>query len=277
MSLGRFLISRVFFKNLFYAFLLSVFLILFVLIWLRFYTRHGQKKEVPDFYGLTIDECLPLIKKEHFVLVVQDSVYTREVPPGSIVEQNPVAGSMVKKGRKIFLIINAIHPEVVPVPYVVGYSLRQAKALLESNGFQTGNLKYVPDIAINNVLKETYEGRELKPGDSLVKGVPVDLVLGKGLSNEKTPLPDFTGMTMEKAEQVIISAALNKGAMVFDSTVHSADDSLAAFVWRQSPVYQEDEFVPVGSSVYLWLTLDSALLPAPDTLTLEELPVPNEK
>ncbi|MCD6201066.1 MAG: PASTA domain-containing protein [Bacteroidales bacterium] len=277
MSLGRFLISKVFLKNLLYAFLITISLIFLVLVWLRIYTRHGQKKEVPDFYGLTVDECQPLLKKEHFVLVVQDSVYTKEVPPGTIVEQNPKAGSMVKKGRKIFLIINAIQPEIVPVPYVVGYSLRQAKALLESNGFQLGNLKYVPDIAINNVLKETYQERELKPGDSLEKGVPVDLVLGKGLSNQKTPLPDFTGMTMTKAEQVIISAALNKGAMVYDSTVHNADDSMAAFVWKQSPPFKEDQFVPVGSSVYLWLTLDSAKLPAPDTITIEELPVPNEK
>ncbi|HHJ11182.1 MAG TPA: PASTA domain-containing protein [Bacteroidetes bacterium] len=279
MSLGRFLISKTFLKNLLFALLISIFLIFLILIWLKLYTRHGQKKEVPDFYGLTVKECQSLIKKGHFVLVVQDSVYTKEVPAGAIVEQNPKAGSMVKKGRKIFLIINAFHPEVIPVPYVVGYSLRQAKALLESNGFQVGKLKYVPDIAINNVLKEMYEERELQPGDSLEKGVSVDLVLGKGLSNEKTPLPDFTGMTLEKAEQVIISTALNKGAIVYDSTVHDAKDSMSAFVWKQSPAYKEKEdlFVPVGSSIYLWFTLDSALLPVPDTLTIEEPPVPNEK
>ena len=277
MSLGRFLISKTFLKNLSYAILLTLILIFSVLVWLRFYTRHGQQKEVPDFYGLTVHECQSLIKKNHFVLIVRDSVYTNEVPHGAIVEQNPKAGSMVKKGRKIFLIINAIRPEVVPVPYVVGYSLRQAKALLESNGFKLGKLKYVPDIAINNVLKEIYDTTELKAGDSLIKGVPVDLVLGKGLSNQKTPLPDFTGMTLDKAEQVIISSALNMGAMVYDSTIHTADDSMRAFVWKQNPAFRENKYVPVGSSIFLWFTLDSARLPQPDTLTLQEAPVHHEE
>jgi beta-lactam-binding protein with PASTA domain len=269
MSFGRFLWSRTFFKNLFYAIFITVVLILLTLLWLRIYTRHGQKRAVPDFYGHTLEECSQLAEKNHFMLVLQDSVYTHEVPPGAVVEQNPKAGYMVKKGRKIFLIINAVQPEVVPVPYVVGYSLRQAKALLEADGFQVGRITYVPDLGINNVLKEKVDTTELQPGDSLIKGTPIDLVLGKGLSNQKTVLPDFTGMTLKKAEETIISTALNMGVTVFDTTVHNADDSARAFVWKQNPVYEEDRRVPIGSPVYLWLSLDSTLLPVDSTLILE--------
>lgn len=273
----QFLISKVFFKNLFYAILITIILLFLVLAWLKIYTRHGQKKEVPDFYGLTLKACKPLVKENHFILIVKDSVYTSEVGPSEVVEQNPKTGYMVKKGRKIFLIVNAIHPEVVPVPYVVGYSLRQAKALLEANGFKLGQLKYIPDLAVNNVLKEIYNNRETKPGDSLEKGVSVNLVLGKGLSNEKTLLPDFRGMTLDKAEQVIISSALNMGAMVYDSTVFTTADSVSAFVWKQSPRFVKNQRVPIGSPVYLWFTLDSTKLPVATTLIIEDSPVPNEK
>ena len=283
MSLGRFLLSKTFFKNLFYAILISAGLLLLALLWLKIYTRHGQKKQVPDFYAHTLDECRTLAAKNKFVLVVQDSVYTHEVPPGAVVEQNPKAGYQVKKGRKIFLIINAVQPEVVPVPYVVGYSLRQAKALLEADGFHVGRLTYVPDLGINNVLKEMIDTTELHAGDSLVKGTEIDLVLGKGLSNQKTILPDFTGMNLKKAGETIISTALNMGAAVYDTTVHNADDSVQAFVWKQNPVYEEDKRVPIGSPVYLWLSLDSALLPVDSTLleepvdTIPETPKPDEK
>jgi beta-lactam-binding protein with PASTA domain len=266
MSFGRFLLSRTFFKNLFFAIVITVVLILLTLLWLKIYTRHGQKRAVPDFYGHTLEECSRLAEKNHFVLVLQDSVYTHEVPPGAVVEQNPKAGYMVKKGRKIFLVINALQPEVVPVPYVVGYSLRQAKALLEADGFQVGHLTYVPDLGINNVLKQMVDTVELKQGDSLVKGTPVDLVLGKGLSNQRTVLPDFTGMSLKKAEETIISTALNMGAAVYDTTIHNADDSVSAFVWKQNPVYQKDKRVPIGTPVYLWLSLDSTLLPVDTTL-----------
>lgn len=270
MSLGRFLLSKAFFKNLFYAIVITLLLLLLTLLWLKIYTRHGQKRPVPDFYGHTLDECTELARKNRFVLVLQDSVYTHEVPPGAVVEQNPKAGYMVKKGRKIFLIINAVQPEVVPVPYVVGYSLRQAKALLEADGFRVGRLTYVPDLGINNVLKEMVDTVELQHGDSLVKGTAIDLVLGKGLSNQKTIVPDFTGMDLKKAEETIISTALNMGTTVYDTTVHNADDTARAFVWKQNPAYEEDKRVPVGSPVYLWLTLDSALLPVDTTLIMEE-------
>jgi len=270
MSLGRFLLSKAFFKNLFYAIVITLLLLLLTLLWLKIYTHHGQKRPVPDFYGHTLDECTELARKNRFVLVLQDSVYTHEVPPGAVVEQNPKAGYMVKKGRKIFLIINAVQPEVVPVPYVVGYSLRQAKALLEADGFRVGRLTYVPDLGINNVLKEMVDTVELQHGDSLVKGTAIDLVLGKGLSNQKTIVPDFTGMDLKKAEETIISTALNMGTTVYDTTVHNADDTARAFVWKQNPVYEEDKRVPVGSPVYLWLTLDSALLPVDTTLIMEE-------
>jgi beta-lactam-binding protein with PASTA domain len=270
MSLGRFLLSKTFFKNLFYAIVITLLLLLLTLLWLKIYTHHGQKRPVPDFYGHTLDECTELARKNRFVLVLQDSVYTHEVPPGAVVEQNPKAGYMVKKGRKIFLIINAVQPEVVPVPYVVGYSLRQAKALLEADGFRVGRLTYVPDLGINNVLKEMVDTVELQHGDSLVKGTAIDLVLGKGLSNQKTIVPDFTGMDLKKAEETIISTALNMGATVYDTTVHNADDTARAFVWKQNPAYEEDKRVPVGSPVYLWLTLDSALLPVDTTLIMEE-------
>ncbi len=271
MSLGRFLLSKTFFKNFLYAIVITFLLLMLTLLWLKIYTRHGQKRPVPDFYGHTLRECDELARKNRFVLVLQDSVYTHEVPPGAVVEQNPKAGYMVKKGRKIFLIINAMQPEVVPVPYVVGYSLRQAKALLEADGFRVGKLTYVPDLGINNVLKEMADTVELQHGDSLVKGTPIDLVLGKGLSNQKTMLPDFTGMDLKKAEETIISTALNMGATVYDTTVHDADDSVRAFVWKQNPSFEEDKRVPVGSPVYLWLSLDSTLLPIDSTLILESV------
>ena len=34
-----------------------------LLIWLNFYTRHGQARPVPDFYGLTMEQTAKLAKK----------------------------------------------------------------------------------------------------------------------------------------------------------------------------------------------------------------------
>ncbi|NOY36503.1 MAG: PASTA domain-containing protein [Chlorobi bacterium] len=273
MSFGKFLLTRVFWKNLFLAVLLTAIILFLVWIGLMIYTRHGQQKSVPDFYGLSLEDAGQLSSRNRFELVVQDSVYTHEVVPGHIVDQLPHPGKKVKKGRKIFLTVNAMEPEILPVPNVVGYSLRQAKAMLETNGFRLGELKYVPDLAINNVLKQFYRGKEIQPGDSAEKGSIIDLVLGKGLTNEKTPLPDFTGLSFAQAEQEIISNALNVGAVVYDETVTTTDDSALAFIWKQIPEYSPNSRVPVGTPLYLWLTIDSTKLPV-DTLNPSLDPLP---
>ncbi len=56
MEFLRFLISKVFLKNLFYAIVFFVFIVLGTLLWLHLYTHHGMARPVPDFTGKTLEE-----------------------------------------------------------------------------------------------------------------------------------------------------------------------------------------------------------------------------
>ena len=87
---------------------------------------------------------------------ITDSVFNHNLTRGTIIEQNPFAGFKVKKNRRIFLIINANTPEKVKMPNIVGVSHRQAEAVLKNAGLEIGRLIHVPDIAVNNILKQKY-------------------------------------------------------------------------------------------------------------------------
>src|SRR5665647_2561002 len=180
MSLKKFLLSKVFFKNLGFAIAISVGGLILLLIWLNFYTRHGQARPVPDFYGLTMQQSAKLAKKSRLRYQVIDSVYTSLVPRGCVAEQNPKPGFKVKKWRNIVLTINAYNPEMVAMPNLVDLPLRQAKALVESSGLEIGQLKYRPDLSIDVVIDQQFNGRNIREGDSIQKGSVVDLILGKG-------------------------------------------------------------------------------------------------
>jgi len=52
MSIKNFIFSKTFLKNLGLAAVFVVGLVMILLVWLNFYTRHGQSKPVPDFIGL---------------------------------------------------------------------------------------------------------------------------------------------------------------------------------------------------------------------------------
>jgi len=268
MSLKEFLLSKVFVKNLGLAAAIIIGMVLVLLIWLNIYTRHGQARPVPDFYGLTLEDAARLAKKSKLRYQVIDSVYTPVVGKGCISEQNPKPGFKVKKWRRVTLTINAFNPEMVVIPDLVGLSKRQALALISSSGLEPGQLRYIPDLSIDFVIKQIHNGKEIAPGDSIQKGSVIDLVLGKGLSYERTPVPDLMGMNLENAKNSILGASLNLGAYIYDNTVATAKDSSGAFVYKQNPEYKESARLQLGSAVYLWLTTDSAKLPVDSTLVV---------
>ena len=80
MSLKNFILSKVFLKNLGFAVVIVVGAVMLLLIWLNFYTRHGQARPVPDFYGLTMEQTAKLAKKSRLRYQVVDSIYTTVVP-----------------------------------------------------------------------------------------------------------------------------------------------------------------------------------------------------
>ena len=260
MSLKNFLLSKVFLKNLGLAVIIFVGLIMVLLIWLNFYTRHGQARPIPDFYGLTIEQTARLAKKNRLKYQVIDSVYTSLVPRGCVAEQNPKPGFKVKKWRNVALTINAYNPEMVAMPNLVDLPIRQAIALIASTGLEMGELRYRPDLSIDVVIEQHYNGKNITEGDSLQKGSVIDLVLGKGLSNQRTSVPDLMGMALEPARKKILISSLNLGTYIYDNTIINGKDSLNAFVYKQNPEYREEASLQMGSAIYLWLTVDSAKL-----------------
>jgi beta-lactam-binding protein with PASTA domain len=265
MSLKNFILSKLFLKNLGYAIVIIVGGILVLLIWMNFYTRHGQARPVPNFIGLTMEQTTKLAKKSRLRYQVIDSIYTTIVPRGCIAEQNPKPGFKVKKWRNVVLTINAFHPEMVAMPNLIDLPKRQAIMLVESSGLEIGLLKYRPDVSIDVVIDQQFNGKNINTGDSLQKGSVIDLVLGKGFSNQRTPVPNLLGMRLDPAKDKILGSSLNLGTFEYDNTIKKGADSINAFVYKQNPEFKNDATLQLGYPIYLWLTVDSAKLKVDST------------
>jgi beta-lactam-binding protein with PASTA domain len=265
MSLKNFILSKLFLKNLGYAIIIVVAGVMLLLIWMNFYTRHGQARAVPNFVGLTMEQTIRLAKKSRLRYQIIDSIYTSVVPRGCIAEQNPKPGFKVKKWRNVVLTINAFHPEMVAMPDLIDLPLRQARALVESSGLEIGLLKYRPDFTVNVVIDQQYNGKNIHKGDSIQKGSVIDLILSKGLSNQKTFIPYLIGMKLDPAKNKILGSSLNLGTFVYDNTIKTGNDTLNAYVYKQLPEFKSDATLQLGSSLYLWLTVDSAKLKVDST------------
>jgi beta-lactam-binding protein with PASTA domain len=265
MDFFRFLITKKFLRHLGLAVAISLVLLLGTLLWLKIYTHHAKTIVVPDLAGLTVDEVDDVTSSRRLRFEVVDSVFSTEMPRGTVIKQNPKARSRVKKNRKIFLTMNAVNPEMVSMPQLIGLSFRQARLALQNAGLIQGTIQYKPDFAKNNVLQQMHDDSVINGGTVITKGAVIDLVLGMGLSSKTTRVPDLVGLGPEEASAIISDYFLNLGAVTYDLSFEEAEDSAGAFIWRQYPDFDEFKRLNMGMEMDIWLTLDSTRMPQADS------------
>ena len=86
-----------------------------------------------------------------------------------------------------------------------------------------------------------------------------------------TKIPDLIGLILESAKDKIADHFLNVGAITYDETILDMEDSAAAFVWRQYPEYSAFNRLNMGLEIDVWLTIDSTLLPLPDSILVNDV------
>jgi len=234
--------------------LLLMFGVLFILLsvtalLLRGTTRHGEALTVPDITGLKTEDAISILEERKLRFVITDSMFFEDKPKLSIIDQNPAPESKVKEGRIIYLIVNSDRPPGVSMPNLIDVSLRQAQAMLKSAGLKQGTISYKPDIAQNVVLEQLLAGNPIAANAKVPKGSGIDLVLGSGLIDSiDVVIPDLNGLTQNEAHNLLISASLNLGAVIYLGNI--VDSSLAK-VAKQVPVAGEN--TKGGQSVDLYL------------------------
>lgn len=174
------LIKNPYVLNLLLAVVVTCGLIYGTLKWLDKYTRHNEAVVVPDVKGLKVEEAAEFFNNNNLRYNVIDSVFSKEVSPGAIVELVPSAGSKVKEGRIVFITVNAMTSQMATIPEVEDLSFRQAYALLRARGFEHVEIEYVAgdfkDLAVSVDLR----GRTLHKGEHVPLTAPLVLKVSSG-------------------------------------------------------------------------------------------------
>ena len=238
-----------------------VLVILFAVNWLlNLYTRHGQKISVPELTGKTMVQANELCAEHDFNIIIIDSLFIPKMAKGVILEQTPSVNTSVKSGRKIFVSINASKPRTERIPYVVGYSLRQAKNMLENKGFEVKELIYKNDIATNNVLKMSHNGVDIDQ-ESIIEaelGQKITLTVGRNYSSPLPMVPKVIGLTLREAKSRLWETGLNIGTIKTDNKTVDINEMDYAKVYRQIPNQQMR--AQYGGKITLYLTNNMELI-----------------
>lgn len=154
------------------------------MLWLDVWTRHDDTITVPPVKTLSYGEAAARLDQHGLVTVLSDSVYDKSTRPGTVIDQNPKVGTIVKEGREIYLTINAFSPKMVSLPTLTDISLRQAKSILEGLEIKKVVEKRVPSDFKDLVLAVRYKGTRLSPGARVPVNATIELEVGEGKAEE---------------------------------------------------------------------------------------------
>ena len=234
-------------------------------LWLRHYTHHNQRLELPNYVGENLDAALKDAKKQSFRVEIVDSIHIVGREGNEILQQNPKPGSLVKEHRTIYVTVTKKNPDrfaVRRLPELYGKSYhRKQRELLQSFELRSAIVgrRYDPGEP-DHILKVIYQG------DTIIdrRGRMDDIMLEKGgtleyivseRSGGRLEIPDLVCKTYAEAKFLIASSGLTLGEVITDGKVGAED---AAFVSGQVPD-PEEGFMVMGQEIKLSLTREKPL------------------
>lgn len=148
------------------------------------YTHHGERVEVPDVRYKSFADAQHILEMRGFVVTVSDTGYVKSRRPDCVLKQDPVAGTYMKTGREVTLIVNASHAPTIALPDIVdNSSLREATFTLRAMGFTVGAPQYVSGEK-DWVYGVTCRGRQLVAGDRVSVDDMLVIQAGSGMRDE---------------------------------------------------------------------------------------------
>jgi serine/threonine-protein kinase len=170
------------------------------------------------------------------VKVTAQSTYDSKVPAGSVTGFDPAAGTPLKRGEAVTVLVSKGH-EPVGVPDVRGQSPEAATKNLQELGFK---VERGPDGRSADVPKGAVMSVAPAPGGSAPYASTVTITVSAGVP--QVQVPDVTGKSSEEATQILQRAGLKVKTQSF----------FGDRVFRQSP--EPGKTVDTGTEVTLLLT-----------------------
>jgi beta-lactam-binding protein with PASTA domain len=229
----------------------GILLLLFVIyfyIYLPNVTNHGKFLTVPDYTGIDQEELKTLIAQNGLRYSIEDSSYSADLPPYTVVRQFPKAGVQVKKNRLVYITINKITAPTMPVPNLVDRSLTNAELILKSNELVRGQITYEPD-PFKIIKKMVYKGKLINAGTRVPKNSVIDLVVGDGDASAALVIESLIGDSYSQAIFKLVGWNLHLGKVQIPADMDTT--GMAIFVYKQHP--KAGDSVRVGDPVTIWV------------------------
>jgi len=202
--------------------------------------KEGSETRVPDIINLSSAAAEARLQEYGLGSIEGNEEFDSDRPRGIVIGQRPEGGAVVKKGRRVILTISKGSASAI-VPRLDGYSLREARFLLEKEGLQPGAIMWLTD--------------ETKPDGVIISSVPgygtvmklnaeVQLVVNRRETDILITIPSFTGLDLEAAK-----ALAEENYLLIGNLTTKVDNELL-------PETIVSQSIPAGYRAKKWSSVD---------------------
>jgi serine/threonine-protein kinase len=153
---------------------------------------------VPEVTGKQLTQAIVALEGANLGYTVHN--VTSNQPVGTVLSQDPTAGTKILETRKVVLTVSASQTSVT-VPSVVGQSPAHAGSILQQAGLTVGS----QDTACSSQPSGVVSAQNPGSGATVQPNTPVNLVVSSG---NCVPVPGVVGQSQSAATSAITGAGL---------------------------------------------------------------------
>jgi len=193
----------------------TIFTVFFILLMdkvvMPWYTRQGQDFSLVNVRGYLFPEAREMLNRQGLSVEVIDSVKNTQFPPGTVIEQQPKPGHLVKQGRMIQVVISK-GEDYFDMPNLVGKAYKAAQLELERYNLRIDTVYYRYST---DKPQEVIVEQSIPANKRVATNTAVELIVSKGPPPHQLQVPDLFGMSLEAAKQRIRQSGFRVGNIRF--------------------------------------------------------------
>jgi len=169
--------------------------------------------QTPDVHGVPYEDGRNRLFGVGLLTEIRGREFDDKIADGSIIDQFPEAGAMVKKGRRIAVTVSR-GSEVAVIPPLAKLTERQARMELRKSGFTVGRVRKT--FSETHPLDEIIESFP-PSGTAISRAMEVELVVSRGARPTHGEVPNIIGESLSEARKAIEEAGLKVGKIDYQN------------------------------------------------------------
>jgi serine/threonine-protein kinase len=202
------------------AYLATALLAAFITVRLA---ARGSTVTVPKLVGTEARQAETELKGLGLETSVVGEEHSEAIPAGGIVSQSPAAGTRVKSGRRIKVVLS-LGSDIQVMPRLADTRMEEAEFLLRQLGLEVDLVSNTPSSAPRGMVL----AQDPAPGARVERSRPVRLLLSDGPAPATSAVPRVTGLTTRDALQKLRGAGLRISDVAYETTSLYAEGTVFA-------------------------------------------------